>query len=133
MEMGNLPTAPVLYCLRQLDLDQLRIALQVSLSFPRHSLPSKVTEGTQAICSNSMHFTVVRREASMVGLELAVTKLPARLIRAANMADMVKALAVIVTMEITSSVVDGATIMDTNGCPNICDCHTPRISRNNRV
>lgn len=108
---------PVLSSLRQLGQDQLRIALLGSLFFLLHNLRRQEgMEGTQVICSSSMHFTVARLAASMVGLEESVvTKLPARVIRAANTADMVKALAETVTMVTTNNVVDGAIIMATNG------------------
>jgi hypothetical protein len=107
---------PVLSFLRQLDQDPLQIALLGSLGFLLHSLHKQEgMEGTQVICSSSMHFMVVRRAASMVGLEeSAVTKLPARVIRAANTADMVKALAETVIMGTINNVVDGATIMATD-------------------
>jgi hypothetical protein len=110
--MGPVPSS-----LRQLDPDQLRIALLGNLGFLLHNLRRQGMEGTQVICSSSsMHFTVARLAASMVGLEeSAVTKLPARVIRAANTADIVKALAEIVTMGTINNVVDGATTMVTNG------------------
>jgi hypothetical protein len=117
MEMGSPPTDPVLSFLRRLDQDQLRIALLGSLGFLFHNLRRQEgMEGTQVICSSSMHFMVARLAASMVGLEESVvTKPPVRVIRAVNMADMPKALAQTVTMGITNNVVDGATIMATNG------------------
>jgi len=117
MEMGSPPTGPVLSFLRRLDQDPQRIALRGNLGFPFHNLRRQEgMEGTQVTCSSSMHFTVARLAASMVGLEeSAVTKLPARVIRVINMADMPKALAQTVTMGITNNVVDGATIMATNG------------------
>lgn len=116
MEMASLPMGPVLSSLRPLDQDQLQIVLLGSPGFLLHNLRRQAMEGIQVICSNNMHFTVARLAANMVGLEeSAVTKLPARVIRAANTADMVKALAETVTMGTTNNVVDGATIMATSG------------------
>lgn len=120
---------PVLSSPRQLDQDQLRIALLGSLGFLLHNLRRQGMEGTQVICSSSMHYTVARQAANMVGLgESAVTKLPARVIRAANTADMVKALAETVTMGTTNNVADGATIMAINGWPNTSGFHIARIA-----
>jgi hypothetical protein len=117
MEMGSPSMGPVLSSLRQLDQDQLRIALLVSLVFLHHNLRRQEgMEGTRAICSSSMHFTVAKLAASMADLEESVvTKLPAKVIRAANTVDMVRALAETVTMGTTNNVVDGAIIMATNG------------------
>jgi len=104
-----------LFFLRQLDQDQLRIALLANLGFPLHSLHRQGMEGTRVICSSSMHSTVAKLAASMVDSEeSAVIKLPARVIRAASMVDTAKVLVVTATMGTTNSAVDGVTTMDTN-------------------
>ena len=115
MEMENLLMGPARSCLRQPDQDQLQIALLANLGYLLHSHHRQGTEGTRVICNSSMHSTVAKLAANMAGSgESAVIKLLVKVTRAANTADTAKALAGTVTMGITSSAVDGATIMDTN-------------------